>query len=64
MEDAGEKREGLVETFKEHLNNKYDKYAALFFICEQLNFVLVIMMWFVTNSFLKYQFIRYISTHI
>ena len=47
-----------METFKEHLNNKYDKYAALFFLCEQLSFVLVILMWFVTNSFLKHQFIR------
>ena len=58
MEDADKKRDSLMETFKEHLNNKYDKYAALFFLCEQLNFVLVILMWFITNSFLKHQFIR------
>ena len=58
VEDADKKRESLLETFKEHLNNKYDHYACWFFICEQLNFAVVILQWFITNNFLKFQFIR------
>ena len=64
VEDSDKKRETLLQTFKEHLNNKYDRYAAWFFICEQLNFAVVILQWFLTNGFLKYQFIRYLSKYL
>ena len=28
-------------------------------MCEQLNFIVVLSMWFITNKFLKYQFLTY-----
>ena len=40
---------------QEHLHNKYNAYAIWFFVCEQLNFIVVLSMWFITNKFLKYQ---------
>ena len=64
VEDSDKKRESLLYTFKVHLNNKYDRYAAWFFMCEQLNFAVVILQWFLTNGFLKYQFIRYSSKYV
>ncbi|TRY78246.1 hypothetical protein TCAL_06746 [Tigriopus californicus] len=59
IEDAKEKRENLVSTFQEHLHNKYNSYAAWFFCCEQLNLIIVVSLWFITNKFLKYQFLNY-----
>eukprot|EP00095_Tigriopus_kingsejongensis_P003608 maker-scaffold49_size462716-snap-gene-0.5 protein:Tk03608 transcript:maker-scaffold49_size462716-snap-gene-0.5-mRNA-1 annotation:"innexin inx2" len=59
IEDAEDKRNKLVCTFQEHLHNKYSSYATWFFCCEQLNFVMVISVWFITNKFLKYQFLTY-----
>jgi len=59
VEDADEKRESLIKTFHDHLHNKYNAYAAWFLCCEQLNFTTVLCQWFITNRFLKYQFIRY-----
>ena len=44
---------------QEHLHNKYNAYAIWFFVCEQLNFIVVLSMWFITNKFLKYQFLTY-----
>ena len=44
---------------QEHLHNKYNAYAIWFFVCEQLNFLVVLSMWFITNKFLKYQFLAY-----
>ena len=43
---------------QEHLHNKYNAYAIWFFVCEQLNFIVVLSMWFITNKFLKYQVIQ------
>lgn len=59
VEDADEKRESLIRTFHDHLHNKYNAYAAWFLCCEQLNFTVVLSQWFITNRFLKYQFLRY-----
>jgi hypothetical protein len=28
-------------------------------VCEQLNFVVILSMWFITNKFLKFQFLSY-----
>ena len=41
------------------MHNKYNSYAFWFFCCEQLNFFVVLCMWFITNKFLKYQFLSY-----
>ena len=59
VEEADEKRDDLIVTFREHLDNKYNLYAFWFFICEQLNFVVVISQWFITTKFLKFPFMRY-----
>ena len=40
------------------MHNKYNAYAIWFFVCEQLNFIVVLSMWFITNKFLKYQVIQ------
>ena len=49
----------MIKTFQEHLHNKYNAYAAWFLCCEQLNFTVVLSQWFITNRFLKYQFLHY-----
>ena len=59
VENAAEKRESLIKTFQEHLHNKYNAYAAWFLCCEQLNFTVVVSQWFITDKFLKNQFISY-----
>jgi len=59
IEDAEEKRDCLIQTFQEHLHNKYTKYAILFHICETLNLVVVSSQFFVVNRFLNYQFLNY-----
>ncbi len=59
IEDAEEKRDTLLRTFQEHLSNKYNAYAFWFFCCEQLNFIVVLSQWFITNKFLKYKFLSY-----
>lgn len=41
------------------MHNKYNAYAFWFFCCEQLNFIVVLAQWFITNKFLKYKFLTY-----
>ena len=59
VENAAEKRESLLTTFQEHLHNKYGTYAKVFLACEQLNFFIILCQWFITDKFLKYQFLYY-----
>jgi len=59
IEDAEEKRDDLIQTFQEHLHNKYNKYAAMFYICETTNLLVVISQIFVVNRFLNYEFLSY-----
>jgi len=59
IEDPEEKRDGLIQTFQEHLHNKYTKYAAMFYICETSNLFVVISQIFVVNRFLNYHFLAY-----
>jgi len=59
IEDPEEKRENLLQTFQEHLHNKYNRYAALFYICETSNLLVVISQIFVVNRFLNYEFLSY-----
>merc|ERR1712106_416365 len=59
IEDAEEKRDSLIQTFQEHLHNKYTKYAALFYFCETCNLFIVISQIFVVNRFLNYEFLAY-----
>ena len=49
VEDAQEKRNQLIKTFKDHLHNKYTKYALVFFFCEFLNLLVVATMTFLTD---------------
>ena len=75
IEDPEEKRDSLIQTFQvlyfiytfyfsfcfvqEHLHNKYTKYAAMFYICETSNLLVVISQIFVVNRFLNYHFLGY-----
>lgn len=59
IEDAEEKRDALIVTFKEHLHNKYNRYAAMFYTCETSNLVIVTSQILVINKFLNYQFLSY-----
>lgn len=53
IEDAEKKRDDLIMTFQEHLHNRYNLYAFWFFLCEQLNLVVVISQWFIVGKFLR-----------
>ena len=44
---------------QEHLHNKYNRYAALFYTCETSNLLIVISQILVINKFLNYQFLSY-----
>ena len=44
---------------QEHLHNKYNRYAAFFYLCETSNLFIVISQIFVINKFLHYQFFDY-----
>jgi len=59
VEDAEEKRDSLIVTFKEHLHNKYNRYAMLFYLCETSNLFIVLSQILVINKFLHYQFLTY-----
>ena len=54
IEDADKKRDDLIMVFRQHLKNKYNFYAGCFFVLEQINFLIVIVQWFVTSKFLKW----------
>ena len=59
IEDSDEKMARLLETFKHNLQNKYNKYALIFFACEILNLAVVISQFFITDVFLQRQFLFY-----
>ncbi len=59
VEDPEEKMTKLIKTFKHNLQNKYNRYAFGFFGCEFLNVLVVIGQFFVTNVFLRGQFLTY-----
>ena len=44
---------------QEHLHNKYNRYAAMFYTCETSNLVIVTSQILVINKFLNYQFLSY-----
>ena len=59
IEDTDEKMERLLTTFRDNLQNKYNRYAAIFFTCEVLNVLIAVTQFFITNAFLQNQFITY-----
>lgn len=59
VEDPQEKVEILVDAFHNHLQNKFNLYAFSFFLCEQLNLLVLIAVWFATDKFLNRQFVSY-----
>jgi len=59
IEEEDEKMTRLLKTFKDHLQNKYNRYVAIFFMCEVLNLMIVISQFFITNVFLENQFLFY-----
>ena len=44
---------------QEHLHNKYNRYAMLFYACETSNLFIVLSQILVINKFLNYQFLSY-----
>ena len=59
VEDPREKAEHLVDTFHNNLHNRYNLYALSFFLCEQINALVLFLAWFATDGFLKGQFAFY-----
>ena len=59
VENATEKRENLIRIFQENLHNKYTSYAVIFILCEFLNCVVVVLVFFITNAFLDNHFLFY-----
>ena len=59
IEESDEKMERLLRTFKDHLQNKYNRYAGIFFVCEFLNLIIVVSQFFITDVFLEDQFLFY-----
>ena len=59
VEDPREKAELLVDTFHNNLHNRYNLYALSFFLCEQINALVLLLAWLATDGFLKGQFALY-----
>ena len=59
IEESEEKMARLLQTFKHHLQNKYNRYAGIFFACELLNLAIVVSQFFITDVFLERQFLFY-----
>jgi len=59
IEDTEEKMERLLTTFRDNLQNKYNRYAAIFFTCELLNVFIAVTQFAITNAFLQNQFVTY-----
>lgn len=59
IEDGDDKRDKMLRVFRDNLQNKYNRYAFIFFACEVLNLIVVISQFLITNIFLEYQFTWY-----
>lgn len=59
IEETDEKLDSLLATFKDNLQNKYNRYAFIFFGCEFFNLVVVLSQFFITDAFLENQFLFY-----
>jgi hypothetical protein len=59
IEDGDDKLEKMLRVFRDNLQNKYNRYAYTFFGCELLNLIVVFSQIFITNVFLKNQFLWY-----
>ena len=59
IEDGDEKRDKMLVVFRDNLQNKYNRYAAIFFACEVLNLIVVVSQFFITDVFLENQFLMY-----
>lgn len=55
VEHSREKREILLDAFTKHLKNRYNCYALTFFICETLNLVVLMVLFYLTDEFLQNQ---------
>ncbi|TRY77741.1 hypothetical protein TCAL_08525 [Tigriopus californicus] len=59
VEDEEKQIANLLYTFRRNLQNKYNRYTLVFFLCEFLNLFIVTSLFFLTNSFLQGQFLTY-----
>ena len=55
VEDAHEKQALLIDAFTHHLKNRYTNYALTFFVCEQLNTLVLFSVVYLTDAFLQGQ---------
>ena len=49
IEDVDTQVDALLKTFRRNLQNKYNRYAFIFFACELLNLLVVVGQFFLTN---------------
>jgi len=59
IEDQDEKREKLVQFFCRNIHNKYNIYFCGFIFCELLNFLIVVVQFVLTHSFLHQRYGAY-----
>ena len=59
VEDGDDKKEKMLRVFRDNLQNKYNRYAFIFFACELFNLVIVVSQVFITDVFLLGQFRTY-----
>jgi len=59
VEDQDEKKEELVKFFCKNVHNKYNIYFFGFMLMEFLNWMIIVILFFVTDAFLNYKFSWY-----
>ena len=59
VEDSDKKKHTLLLNYREHVHNKFNRYAFCFFFCELLNILILVTQVFVTNAFLNYRYMDY-----
>lgn len=60
VQSPKEKLDVLVDAFSKYLLHSQNRiYAFKYFMCEQLNTVILLIIWTITNKFLKGQFLDY-----
>ena len=59
IEDGDDKKDKMLRVFRDNLQNKYNRYAFIFFACELLNLIVVVSQVFITDKFLNNQFRTY-----
>ena len=59
VDDAEEKMGRMLRQFQEHVHNKFNMYAFVFFGCEVANLVIALTAIYATHLFFNNQFLTY-----